>query len=526
VSRGITRHEHLEDRPVLRLGSRAISLPKAVAAVAWLVILALICSAGPTLIGGPPYPFERRNMFFGLSLINPSKHAEIVDDLGVSWLSLQPHVLWMAIEQEPGVYDWSNLDEEVRALQALGLDITMVLSPLMNAFGEQREELIEIIKTYPSFIHFMRQGVGSEFRLHPQGETLPLWREFVRAAVDRYDGDGANDMPGLRFAVRNWHVVEEYPTPSLPDERDYVSLLQQAHEILHEENPDARVILAGLAGNYAHWFAFMDGFIDDSDAGVVNGVLFSREQMNVDPVWSFRKARYEWMVEHAFDSFDIIDLHAYIPKESFLEGEIDYLRALMSRFGDPKPIWIIEGGGPHKNYPGFPAVNSPADPHFGWGSEKENAEFVVKLHAMSAAKGVERQHWGLGGVKGENAYWDGPWCGMGLLDWSDDHEKPSYHTFDLMVEKLDGFSECTDLSSGSVRAFRFTVGSDPVYVLWNDSEREESIDASALLGDCDVVVTRIVTELDAALAPVVVPPETAPSMALPLSLTPIFVEPI
>ena len=304
-----------------------------------------------------PYPFEERNMFFGLSLIHPTKDAAAVEDLGISWLSLQPHVLWMAIERDPGVYNWSALDDEVHALQTLGLDITMVLSPLMNVFGELRDEVVDVIAEYPSFIYFMRQGVGNDYRLHPQGETLPLWRAFVRAAVDRYDGDGENDMPGLRYQVRNWHVVEEYPTPSLPDERDFVFLLGEAYAIIKDENPRARVILAGLAGNYAHWFAFMSGFIEDPAAGVVDGVLMSREEMNESSVWSFRKARYEWMVENAFGAFDVMDLHAYIPIESFLEGEIDYLNSLMSRFGERKPIWIIEGGGPHKNYSGYPAVN-------------------------------------------------------------------------------------------------------------------------------------------------------------------------
>jgi hypothetical protein len=478
--------------------------------------------ASPTPV---PYPFENRNMFFGLSLINPTRHAAIVEDLGISWLSLQPHVLWMAIEKEPGVYDWSNLDEEVRALQALGLDVTMVLSPLINAFGDEREEIVDVIAQYPSFLHFMRQGVGSEYRLHPQGETLPLWRAFVRAAVDRYDGDGSSDMPGLRFAIRNWHVVEEYPTPSLPDERVYVDLLGQAYGNIKEEDPDAKVILAGLAGNYAHWFAFMGGFIDDPAAGAVNGALLTREEMNESPVWSFRKARYEWMVEHAFDAFDVMDVHAYIPIESFLEGEIAYLNDLMSRFGAPKPIWIVEGGGPHKNYPGYPAVNSPADEYFGWGSFEENAEFVVKLHAMSAVAGVERQHWGLGGIKGENAYWDGPWCGMGLLDRYDDHRKPSYYTFRLMVEKLDGFTECTDVGFADVRAFRFAIEGKPVFVLWNAGDEETAVDASPILGDTDVLVTRIVTELDEEGDPIVAPPEAVPSTGLPISITPIFVEP-
>jgi len=489
-----------------------------VAAAAVVAVFALAPDGSDPL----PYPFEDRNMFFGLSLINEREDAVYVEDLGISWLSLQPHVLWMSIEREPGVYDWSSLDEEVRALQALDLDITMVLSPLVNAFGEEREEIVDVIAQYPSFIHFMRQGVGSEYSLYPQGDTLPLWRAFVRTAVDRYDGDGVNDMPGLRYQVRNWHVVEEYPTPSISDERVYVDLLAQAYEIIHDECPEARVILAGLAGNYAHWFAFMGGFIDDPLAGAVDGELLSRDLMNRHPNMPFRKGRYEWMVEHAFDFFDVIDLHAYIPIESFLEGEIDYLNDLMSRFGDPKPIWIIEGGGPHKNYEGYPAVNSPADEIYGGGTFEENAEFVVKLHAISAAMGVERQHWGLGGQKGEDAYWDGPWCGMGLLDWTDDHTKPSYYTFKLMVDMLDGFTECADLSFDDIHAYRFTADSEPIYVFWNGEEVARIVDLSALLGPGEALVTHIVTELDAAGEPITHSPTWPSTSTVPLSRAPIF----
>jgi len=85
-------------------------------------------------------------------------------------------------------------------------------------------------------------------------------------------------------------------------------------------------------------------------------------------------------------------------------------------------------------------VDSPlgaaADATSGWGSVGENAEFVAKLHAIAAAERVERQHWGLGGAKGEDAYREGPWCGMGLLDWTDDHRKPLYDTFRMMVDLL------------------------------------------------------------------------------------------
>lgn len=93
-----------------------------------------IAVGGERQTSQPSYPFEDRNMFFGLSLIDPTRHAGIVEDLGISWLSLQPHVLWMAIERDPGVYDWSRLDEEVRALQSFDTDV--LVTRLVTALDE------------------------------------------------------------------------------------------------------------------------------------------------------------------------------------------------------------------------------------------------------------------------------------------------------------------------------------------------------------------------------------------------------
>ncbi|MGD8814852.1 MAG: hypothetical protein PVI78_10295 [Anaerolineales bacterium] len=463
-------------------------------------------------------------MFFGLSLINAWTGAEYVQDLGVSWLSLQPHLLWMAIESEPGVYDWSALDREVRQLQSLGLDITMVLSPAINAFGEQRDELIEIASSYSSVMHFLREGDAGGMVLYPHGDTMPIWLDFVRAAVDRYDGDGQNDMPGLRYQARNWHFIEEYPIPEIEDPVIYVDLLKATYEAIKSENPNAKVILAGLAGNFAQYFAFMDGYIEDPDAGVIQGVQIPRDVFAQLPVWSALKADWEYVLEHGAGYFDIVDLHAYITKETFLEGEIEYLRHTMQSFGYTRPIWIIEGGGPFKNYPGKRAENTPADPYYGLGSLKENAEFVIKLHALSAAMGVERQHWGLGLELGPDSYWDGPWCGMSLMDGEDRFKRPSYYTFKLMVELLDGFTQVDDLSRGETRIISFTVDNQELFVIWNASEDPIEMDLSTVIGFGDYEITHIVTTLEADLEPIYLPNEVMDSTAMDISLTPIFAQ--
>ena len=458
-----------------------------------------------------------------MSLINARRDAANVKELGVSWLSLEPHVIWFAIEQEPGVYDWKSVDIDVVQLQALGLDVTMVLSPIINAFGEERQKIIDLKAAFPSETGFLREGNIDELQLYPHDETLPIWVNFIKKAVERYDGDGKDDMPGLKYAVRNWHFVEEYPIPEIDDAAVYTDLLKTTYEAIKSADPEAKVILAGLAGNFLQYFSFVDGFITDEDAGVVDNVKHARAWWKLNPFWKNAKTQYESILATGRNYFDIIDIHGYIIRETFMEGEIAYIKQAMQQFGYAKPIWIIEGGGPFKNYPGKKAENTPADTYFGFGSEKENAEFVIKLLAMSAAQGVERQHWGLGLENTDEGYWDGPWKGMGLMDPDEKYKKPSYYNYKMMREKLDGFTEVQDLSQGDLRLFDFQVDGKDIYIAWKISG-SVTANLSAIFGNVNVRVTQVVTELDASRNPVYPGSETVNAGAVPLSLTPVFIE--
>jgi len=235
------------------------------------------------------YPFENKNMFFGLTLLKGAKEYILAQELDISWVSLQPHVLWFDIEEEPGKYNWSELDKEIKELQALHLDVTMVVSPIINAFGEKREQVKERIleiqeeRNYDSFaaafIAFLRDYKGAtEYDLFPNNETMPLLINFIKAAATRYDGDGKDDMPGLEYAVRNWHIIEEFPTPEM-DVKLYVKILKKTSKAIKKIDKEAKVIIPGLAGNYSRIFAFVDGFIDDEDGGVWKSIKYTREKL-------------------------------------------------------------------------------------------------------------------------------------------------------------------------------------------------------------------------------------------------------
>jgi len=488
------------------------------------------------------YPWDDRNMFFGWSIIGRDK-IPFVKDLDMSWASLQPHVLWFEIEREPGVYDWSALDEEIAWLQALDVDVTLVYSTFCNTYDEGlrariRDELLSLrdrpgVQTLAdAWITWNRDLKGPEtYDLEPDPFDLedPMMAALVRfagALTERYDGDGIDDWDGLRHPLRVHHIVEEWPSPGL-DARTYLGYLARLSPAIKAADPHAQVMIPGLyMPNWGRVYAYMDGTIEDPDAGIVDGVRYTREELWVMERFAFGKRAYEAILERGRDHFDLVDVHLYTEKEGFYEGEIAYVKGAMAALGYQKPIWCVEGGGPFRN-PETSPDDPQGDPLFGTTSEREVAEYVVKFHAMSAAQGLIRQHWGIGGQP-QQGYWGGPWNIMGLLEKGSQRRRPAYYTFRLMREKLRDFGvgNVTDLSLGDLRVFEFPTPRGPVVVAWDAAGTEDArpVDLHAALGEREVAVTGIVTALNDDDTPVVPAAERHLTTAIPLSVSPVFID--
>jgi len=467
------------------------------------------------------YPFSNENMFFGLTILKEDRDYELASELKVSWLSMQPVIIWAFHEPEPGKYRWNPLDDQIKRIQSLGMDCTPVLIP-MNAFGEKRKLLMDRLQGRDPTA-FIRSQEAAELELYPKGETMDLWKSFLRELVDRYDGDGKNDMPGLKYPIRNWHFLEEYPEIWIGSAENYVYLLKESSTVIREEDPDARIILMGLASNYARYFAFADGFIEDDDAGVFKGKKYTRKQISSNRVFQQKKAEYEFILKEAKDYFDVVDIHLYEEKLSFMKGKISWLKHKMEEYGYNKPIWCIEGGGPFK----IPEGSNPrhGDCYFGYYTDKENAEFVVKMHVIAAWSGIERFHWGLA-AESEDSYWDGPWRVMALTT-SEREKKPSFFTFNIMANLLSDFNKVEDinLSLDNISIYRFETPKGVVYVLWDESEKWHTVDLSEIeeLKGKRLNFIPIVTELNSQGEPIIPEFNCGTSDSIPLSETPIFI---
>ncbi|MBT3220259.1 MAG: hypothetical protein HN348_14325, partial [Proteobacteria bacterium] len=458
------------------------------------------------------------DVFFGFSMVNGKDNEvdrEMIAYFDPKWVSLQPHILWFQIEKEPDVYDWSALDAEITWLQSQNLDMVLLHVYPFNTFDiDERKEILATLEqiqedqNYESlggaFLYWKRQMNGpAQYDMEvdffdPTAELTVRYVAFTKAATERYDGDGIDDMPGLTVPIKNHEFEREYSSGEKADR--YLASLELLSPTIKEADPEALIIAIGLHTKYGRLFAYVDGFIDDPDAGVwrygdaTEGTQYTKEALANSDMVKEAKGQFEKMLGEGYPHYDVVDFHLYSEKETFIDGLIDYVNHVVSDQGSraTKPIWCTEGGGPFKNAPGV--YHESGDPYFGWMTLRENAEWAVKSHVLSAGRGMERQH-GAWGIKytcggGGEGYWQGPWQAIDDIAPCD-VKKPAYYTFKILREQLRDFEvgKVTDHSDGSLRIFEFNTPTKVVYVLW-DVEGDDYVERDlSLLFQGDVEVT-------------------------------------
>ena len=83
-------------------------------------------------------------------------------------------------------------------------------------------------------------------------------REFITALVERYDGDGLDDMPGLLFPMLHYQVCNEAYNELFwaGTVEEYGAHLKRLRQAARRACPQVKIILSGVC------FQPMDGFYD------------------------------------------------------------------------------------------------------------------------------------------------------------------------------------------------------------------------------------------------------------------------
>ncbi len=210
--------------------------------------------------------------------------------------------LWGNIEPREGQRAWGPMDTLVAEYQAAGFrDLQLLISAdsPWAARTPKRDPM-------------------------PRPEHLDAYGDFVAAFVERYDGDGIDDAPGLLAPVHEFGIERELTGfwPSSID--DYLALLDIAAPRIRAADPQAVILPIAIMA------------IDVFDGGP-----------------SPQEAEARWAVDHPFrhdradvvalldacDRYDAVDIHA-LGDAVELPATAEWIRAQLAEAGCPDlPIW-------------------------------------------------------------------------------------------------------------------------------------------------------------------------------------------
>lgn len=244
---------------------------------------------------------------------------------GAKWARPHPGpFLWDSMQSESGAaFDFTLADDAVKKYEKKKIAVLATLWPFADwdqLAGADPASCA--VSENDQFLADAREEEGKG-----GGDSyLPLYRckptdwaayeNWVKAVVERYDGDRKGDMPGLKIPIRYWEVMNE---PDLEGENtldfwkgnasDYVELLTRTHTAVKEADPSAKVLIAGAAGGSDEFLNFYRGVFQD---------------------------------ETARNSFDIANVHC-ISNDSYESFNVEPYKNMLAEFNlDGKPVWVTE----------------------------------------------------------------------------------------------------------------------------------------------------------------------------------------
>ncbi len=251
-------------------------------------------------------------------------------EIGVKWV--RTYLFWSDVEpvrEDPPRFHWTKYDDLFKRLREMGF------TPIVIIAGNP-----SWISTYP----------GGPF---DKGDVKDYIR-FVKALVERYNGDGKNDAPGSP-KILYWEIYNEPDLTSLQyasypvwgfwgnQPAEYADLLKAVYPVIKKASPDAQVVLGGIALD--NWTHFNSGFFD------------------------------QVLKAGGGEFFDIMNFHYYYPFRTVwgrygpdIIGKTNYIKNRLASYGLRKEIFCTEAG------------------H--WSAEDSSSEFQASYLAKLFTRGI------------------------------------------------------------------------------------------------------------------------------------------
>tara|TARA_B100001057_G_scaffold52276_1_gene46425 strand:- start:1672 stop:2682 length:1011 start_codon:yes stop_codon:yes gene_type:complete len=216
---------------------------------------------------------------------------------------VRPHpgpFVWNNIEKEKGIFSWDKADEYVTYAQNQNQNTIATIWPYSN--WEQKS-----CKRKKG-----RSPFGKRFAKYLSKPcSMENYKIFLSALVDRYDGDGINDMPGLTKPIVYWEVMNEpeFKMFFKGTEDEFVEIFNFSSKLIKSKQKDAVIIMAGAAGMFPESKRF----------------------------WKSALPKIK-------DHFDIANMHHITPPDGKCDRDfwVGEFSELLQSLNIDKPIWVTE----------------------------------------------------------------------------------------------------------------------------------------------------------------------------------------
>jgi len=393
--------------------------------------LMAVCLLGTWLAVTPAHarPTQKSDLLFGLR----SASLEQAVELGAGWCA-GPTITWGVIAPRRGSLNWSRLDAVVRSAGVAGVELVPTLC-CFSSWGSAPA----LVKSNAANRSLQRSG-------YPADEKA--WRGFVSALVERYDGDGNGDMPGLRQPIKCWQLERELPRGWAGSGADLVRFLRLTYPLVKAADPGATVVAGGLAANILYACAFVDRALP---ALTVDSRPLDRANLEANKTYREQREVVDALLGPGAGYYDVVDLHLFGNCEA-IPQVVEWVN---SRPGvRAKPKWCLQGGGPVARFDG-----SAEDPDL--------PGYVLKWYVMLAAAGVQRGAWDAAAEAGSaEAYREA------ALFTAGGPRRAACTAYRTARTKLAGFIEVrASKPLPEVTFVRFTMPSSRISVLWASTPR-------------------------------------------------------
>ncbi len=370
-----------------------------------------------------------------------------VQDVGVKWIRPGADIYWQTVQpaiehKKNEIFDWRSIDD-IYGRVLLGVNTLGTIDPLLWSWG---------LNANPAF----KLGTWQFASIEEEKSYI----KFVKETVERYDGDGYKDMPGLQSPIKYWQIGNEPAMRQIEimdlnkklDWEGFGHIVEISYQAIKENDAEAKIALAGLAVGYP--------ILDNP---------FLRRELDefYVPLIQNMSGRY----------IDIFDIHYYGDAQKGSDGwrwqemrnTSNWMRQILNQNGYQKAeIWFTE-------------TAVPSEP-FG---ERFQAINLFKRCVYPLSFGVKKVFW-WNMIEGEYPlevdkpmnHYGLVYDGIGKDDPGYGVKKLSYYTYKKMVEVLEG-SDWNNIEiiqeSDNVYIYKFTKDGKPIWVAWNDNSASKTI---------------------------------------------------